>query len=372
MAAVETLSLEQILSYVPITGLMYEITTGLDDPLPPAFASTKKEIVGDAARLMVRRGQRKTAQRTEYVSQAKSRGLVSIGYKDMKMVHFFEVMAVDPNVLIKLRDTTNYTNQTHGREELNEQARQYAQLFRNTEIAIRQLVLAQNILYFSIDGNLLPSSSGAAYTFDFNVAASHKNQLNDGVTTIIGASWATTSTDIPGQILALKKRARRVTGLRLRYGMYTEKIPGYFASNTEVQAYLSRDNNLGMRNHFLNTGELPPGLFGLEWVPVYEEGFFEDATGTNQEIWNVDQVVFTPAPDANEWWRMQYGSLYVPRSINVSGEGAAVLDNCDIRYGMGGYGAVNLNPIRADMYYFHTFLPALQNPDAIYNADVTP
>jgi hypothetical protein len=136
-----------------------------------------------------------------------------------------------------------------------------------------------------------------------------------------------------------------------------------------MQQYLAR--NQPFRDQWLNSGEIPDGVLGLSWHPMYE-GFYEDSSATNQDLWSADTVTFTPDPGEGDWWRLYEGSVMVPKSLNVAGQGAAALDNCEVAYGMGGYGFVERSPIAVVMNYFDTQLPALQNPDAIYIADVTP
>ena len=72
------------------------------------------------------------------------------------------------------------------------------------------------------------------------------------------------------------------------------------------------------------------------------------------------------------WWKNFKGSIMVPKSLDVAGEGDAAIANADIAYGMGGYGFIERSPIKVVMNYFHTLLPALTNADAIYVADVVP
>ena len=354
------------MGYTALTGLIQATTSGIPNPLPEKFMSTTRDVIGDAGRYTRVTGQRRTARLGKYGASALRRELKDVGSVDVKLMHTFEEQPIPPLVMQALRNYENYEVQKMGMQEVARQVKEFTQLFVNLRIATIMQVLANGILYFDGSGNLLPSSSGAVETISFQMNANNQNQLNG----IIAASWATASTNIPLHLRNLKKRAAQLTGYELKYAFYGVNLPTYFTTNDYVLDYLSR--NPTWSNKYLESehGEIPDGLFGLTWIPVYNS-FFEDSTGTNQEIVGVDKVIFTPDV-SSDWWEVMQGSYLVPTSINITTDAGAAMNSLKQVYGMFGYGLAGHNPVTVNTFYGDTFLPVIRNPDVVFQADVTP
>jgi hypothetical protein len=356
-------SISQILSYTTLTGSIQATTSGIPNPFPPAFFKSTKKVTGNRGRYTRFTGERRTARSTKYGAPARNRGLRDVGEVDVKLLHTFESQTMDPLVMKQLRSKDSY-ELDKGLNEVSRQVTEFKRLFDNLRVAAVAQVLRNGILYFDGDGNLLPSSSGAVDSHSFQMSANNQNQLNS----IITASWALNTTDIPLQLRNLKKRSRRLTGYPLKYAFYGESIPSYLTANDYVLDYLAR--NPTMQAKWLDSAEIPDGLFGFTWVPAYE-AFYEDADGTNQDLWNGDSVVFTPEV-SDDWWEFLEGSFEVPTTVNVMTDAEAAMRSLATQHGMFGYGVVTHNPPTVCGYYGDTFIPALKVPDAIFQADVTP
>lgn len=359
-------SLQEVLGYVTISKAIQATVSGIPQPLPPAFFKSNTKALDGKGRYLRYTGERRTARLAKRGSPAHNADLRPVGEVDFKCLHLFESQPLDPFVLRYLRSPNSYEHDA-AMQEVKRQVREFAVKFNNTRIAAVLQALRTGLLYWDTDGNLLPTSSGAVETHSFQMNANNQNQLNS----IITASWALNTTDIPLQLRNLKKRARRLTGYPLKYAFYGENIPSYFTLNDYVVDYLAR--NPAMNERYLNSahGEIPSGLFGLEWIPAYE-AFFEDSAGTNQDLWSGDTVVFTPEV-SDEWWDIAEGDFPVPASIgNVYSDGAAANASFKQAWGMGGYGTVGHNPPTVTGFYFDNFHPLLKNPDVVFQADVTP
>lgn len=364
-------ALEQILGYVPLTKSIQATTMGIPKKFPESFFRTKDgdKVIGNKARYVRVTGERRTARRVEYGSPALKADLRPIGEVDVVLNHLYEELPLDVMTLKYLRDKESY-EYDKTLSEVTRQVQAFATKFANTRIASVARVLKAGVLYWDNQGNFLPSSSGAFQTHSFQMSANNQNQLNG----IISASWATPTTDIPLQLRLLKKQAVRQTGYPLKYAFYGENIPTYLTNNNYVIEYLARNNTMQTKWLESDGGEIPDGLFGYTWVPVYES-FFEDSAGTNQDLWDADAVTFTPDPEqpaGMEWWRMMEGSFEVPTTINVMTDAEAAVRSTKTIYGMGGYSLLTPNPVRVAAFTFDTFLPILANPDVIFQADVTP
>lgn len=363
-------SLQEILGYVKLTGIIQATTSGTPNPLPAGFTNIKKPTVGNAGRYIQVNGSRQTARLVQYGSPALRRQLQNIASKDVKLIHTFEEMQIDVLVMEMLRNHTNPELMNRGIDEVTRQVKEFKVLFDNLRLTATLQTLSTGFIYFDGDGNLLPSSSGAKITIDYGVnSTTNGGQLQDAGGNTIITSWATASNDIPGMIRNIRKTALRRTGYPIRYAFYGENIPSYIAANNYVKDWFAR--NPHKQSQYLDTGELPDGMMGLTWIPAYD-AFFEDSGNTNRDIWSADKVVFTPEPSP-DWWETMEGTYSVPTTINLVGDALQALNSFTPVQGPFSYGLPCLNPPAAfNVYAGDTFLPILKVPNAIYIADVTP
>lgn len=357
-------SLQKIFGYATLSKAIWLTSQGVPNPLPESFMKSKTKCVGANVRWRQFTGERRTAKKVRYGAKAVKAELRDVGERSAKCIHFNESMELDPLVFKQLQGPNTYEHDP-ALYEVERQIESFGTKFGNTRVVAMVQTLKAGSLYFDANGNLLPSSTGASETINFGMSGDNQNQLNG----IISGSWAISTSDIVMQLRKLRKRARRLTGLPLRYALYGENVPSYMFNNASVQQYLARHPTI--RDKYLDglsAGEIPDGLFNFNWIPAYE-AFYEDANGTNQDLWDADQVTFTPEVNEN-WWDVAEGSYEVPTTINIQGDGLAAMRSTKTVHGMGGYGLVIHNPVTVESYYFDTFFPLLKNPDAIFQADV--
>ena len=356
-------SIQQILGYLPLSKAIQQTTSGIPQPFPEAFMKSHQKVSGNKTSYVRYTGERRTARIGKYGSPPRKADLRDVGEKDVKLIATSEEQSLDPHVFRYLRSDDAYEFDK-GLQQVRRQVREFAQKFANLRIAAVAHVLRRGRLDYDADGNLLPDTGGSIENHTFDMNANNQNQLNG----IITASWALASTDIPLQLRNLKKRARRLTGYPLKYALYGENIPSYLTQNDYVLDYLAR--NPAMQTKWLETAEIPDGLFGLTWVPVYE-AFYEDSAGTNQDLWAADAVTFTPEV-SEDWWDVIEGSHPVPTSINVMTDADAAMRSMKEVFGTFGYGYVELKPVSVTGVYGDCFIPCLKNADVCFAADTTP
>lgn len=366
-------ALEDILGLVNLTGTIQAIKSKVPKVLPEKFykngEGSRKQVLANQARYMQITGNRKTARTSQYGSPAKRREMRDVSEKDVKLLHSFEEMMIDPKTLTLLRSMDKWEND-QGRDLVNYQLQEFGNYFGNLETTAIHMMLATGLIYLDGDGNLLPTSSGAVETIDAAVPSGNKNQLDVfGSGAIISASWATDTTDIELQIRGIHQAAIRKTGYPLKYAIYGKKIPSYLARNVSVREYMARQGDT--RSKYLMSNAIPPGLFDLEWVPGYN-AFYEDASGTLQGTFGDDVVIFTPDPDEGLWWDIIEGSINVPTTLNIQSNAMAALESMKLAYGLFAYAQVTHNPMGITAFTGHTFLPVITVPGAVFQADVTP
>lgn len=358
-------TIEQILGWVNLTGVIQEIKSGIPDVLPPAFKTVKTETIADSGRYTQVRGVRTTAKRAEYGAPAVRRELIGVSSKDVKLIHLFEEMAISPLLYQALRNYDNYQTQQRGMTELARQMGEFKRRFENTRIASVVSMLFKGAIYYDTNGNLLPTSSGATLTVDYQVPANNIGSLNS----IIAAPWSTASTDISSHIRTLKTQSLKDSGYELTHCFYGKNIPSYLAKNDYLKDWWVRHPQ--MREKWTETGEIPDGLFGIKkWIPAYES-FFEDNDGTNQTFVDADAITFTP-DITNEVYELMEGTYMVPTTFNPLSSITAAMGSFSTVTGQFGYAVPWHNPPSALAYMGDTFLPIWKNPNAIYLGDATP
>jgi len=359
-------SLEQILGYVNLLGLIDRIKTGVPQPLPDQFFTLTKPTVGDSGKYTRVVGTRTTARRVAYGAPSIRRELKGIEDIPCKLIHTFEHIMLDPLILRQLRKYDSYERDM-GKQEVARQVKEFVVNFANLRVTSVQHMLALNAIYFDASGNLLPSSSGAAVTVDYAVPANNKNQLNG----LIDVSWANNSANIPAQIAALQERAAQDTGYEIECAFYGRNISSYFRTNDYVEEYAARNTSTNQEFLFGNGkklgGSIPQGFMGVKnWIPV-NMGFYEDSAGVNRTTFGVNQVVFTPAI-SQDWYEFLEGTAEVPTTINIQTDANAALDSSKTVQGMFAYAKILDDPMGIKMLHGDTFLPVLKVPGSIYNA----
>jgi len=91
---------------------------------------------------------------------------------------------------------------------------------------------------FSFSGdNWVPVLSGGNITLDWQIPSGNKSQLNMlGGGDIIGTSWATTSTDIPGDLDDISAAFQELTGAPLSWCLTGSDVWNAVLNNTKVQS----------------------------------------------------------------------------------------------------------------------------------------
>ncbi len=209
--------------------------------------------------------------------------------------------------------------------------------------------------------------SGGETTINFQIPAGNKNQLDMlGAGAIIGAPWSTTSTDIPGDVLAINNAMNALTGMGINHAVLNSNTWAYVIKNTNVI------NQGGSANTpFATYLQQGPGYFAIQlraipWVQWHVIDYTLDiwngsAFATTSLIAD-DQVSFFPTPTAR-WTQYINGCEPITEGPNGTRQ---------LRYGYYQFGYQTWNPSGWNICTHHNGIPGLMNPNAIVCADVTP
>lgn len=351
-----------------LTGIIQDPRGGLPtNQLPPQLFAEGRTTTGDQGKFRRVHGTRQTARAVQYGSPARTRNLRGVTEVSVKLIHSFEEHGHDPLLLQRLMDPAQ---QVTAAQEVGSQVREFRQLFQNLRVAA--IISAFSLrtganIHFDGDGNVLPTSSGAAYSVDFEVPAGNKNQLDwDGNGAIIDAAWSGASSDITAQVKELRAAAIKTTGYPVEHAIYGENVPEYLLSNNTVKELVVRNPRM---NEAFSQGMIPDGLLGLRWWPGYLS-FFEDEEGTVQPLIGADDVTFLPTPDPT-WYELLRGTMLVPTGLGqVTQEATQMLNSLRQVAGQFSYAAVTHNPPGVRQFAGDTFLPVVKVPRSVWYAQV--
>jgi hypothetical protein len=361
-------TLIQIIGAVALTGVIQSPRGGIpDDILPPAFTQVARRVPGNVAKYLRVEGNRRTARIVHYGSPSQRRELKGVSEQTTVLGHAFEHEFHGADTLTALQ-TGEPIQQQLAEQVIGNQIRNFNDGFNNLRLLEIYSTLFNGKVWFDAKGNALPSATGAMVTVDFAVPAGNQGQLDVFGDThpCIATSWDNAAADIPGQVKALRKAARKKTGYTLKYAFYGQNVLGYLLGNTAIKALIAANN--AYQNAFLQN-QIPDGFLGLTWIPV-EEAFFEDDSGVNQDIAGVDQVIFTPSPSP-DWWEPTEGSFPVPTTIGkLDGDTLAAANAFRQTFGKFSYAMIEGDPPSIKHLAGDTFLAILKVPGAIFQATV--
>ncbi len=357
--------LQRFLGQTYLMGLVEDVRTGIPKILPEKFWTLKTATKGDSGEYTRYSGTRQLLPRVEYGAPPVRVKLEAIGTFQVKLAHFNAEIQLRPQDYINLRKYDSREFMNKGKDEVDRQAALFMQKRDNTKVAMVHSMLSQGTISFDGAGNLLPTTSGAALTIDYGVGANNRNQLNS----VISATWATTSTNIPKDIENLQIRSLQQTGRPITTAAYGVNLPGYLAKSDFTKTWLER--NPMMNDEWLKgSNVIPNGLFGLNWIPGGRT-FFQDQDNTVQTWFGADQVTFFPDLDSEIYEYME-GTIDVPTSTQVFEDISSVWNSFAERLGDFMYALPVMKPITAELIAGSTFLPIWKVPDCLYIADVVP
>lgn len=360
-------SINEILSYTPLTEAVQTIKGGIPRVLPEGFWSLTEDIMGTKARLIEFVGQRQVASVTPNGSPPVPRGKLTLDDKALILLSSMEEMEFSEELLNVLQQWEEYKpQQAWAERQVAYQGEGFRQLFENLETGSVYQNVVSGINYFDGTGQLLPSSSGAVLTVDQGVPANNKGQLNG----LLTASFATSTTDILGFLTQLlPQRALGDTGYIPKIAIYGANIPGYINANEGVKRAWAYQSEFA--GFFQNTGQIKPGWAGYQWYPGAQM-FFQDSSGTNQFTFPADQITFLPEL-TKATYTFYRGSTKIPTQFGPLPSGDAALKSFSEITGRGRYAYIPQGgKFTIIDVGFTKFLSRFKVPNACYFLDTTP
>jgi len=362
-------TLEQILNFRNLTGVIHSIKSGIPNPLPEQFMRPGKKFSGNRAEYFRITGTRQVAKIVQYGSPARRREMREVDLVPVTLMHSLESQQWPLAMTIALTKMTDLAHDRMGEQQAEYQTREFKKAFANLRIAAACYCLFQGNIYTTTSGDLAAAATSTGVTtgttINFSVPANNTGNCNS----IISSTWENATTPIMTQLRQIQTAAIEATGYELEHAFYADQVPGYIGRNTEAQNFLQL--NPAMNQQYLTTGAVPEGFGGIKhWHPA-GHAFFNDASGTNQKILPEKSLVLTPESDP-EWFEIFEGSFPVPNTVipQMGGDAESMLRNVTEQFGMFGYGQLTLNPPTVEQFAGDTFVPVLKVPAAIYQLTV--
>lgn len=357
-------ALQDILGWRNISESVVKVETGIPDRLPPAFSTVKEDVSGELTTWVTLRGQRQLARRGEYASPSRARSMRPIGEESARCLHFPEHVEVRHELQMRLRQHDDLLAQKMLREELARWGADHRQLFDNTRIAVKGMMLSKGKVWFDADGSVLPTSSGADFTIDYAIPAANQNQL-DG---IIDQGWDDPDAPVIQHIENIRVRNIRATGRVPKHAFYGKNVARYLFQNNTLQAYWKFNSKI-YEAFQATPGLVPNGFAGLDWHPM-ADAFFDDANDDPQAYWDDDQVTFTPEITKNVY-TLYEGSILAPvrGAPTIEADLLGGVTNFQEVFGMGGYAVPQVDPVGLKLVMFDTFIPVWKNGEDMFLAD---
>lgn len=368
------MSFEQLFAGRNLTARVQGIKSGLKLSIPPELLVPTDDVIGNVAEWFEFDGNRDMATIVAQDSPAKRVGHQGARKRTAMLLRSFESQAFSANKLQNLMSVEGDMRDQLGAQYVNRQTQWFKQRLINLRQACAASMLFRFSLHFNESGQLLASSSGATVSVTPAIPAGQLNSLDIlGGGAIIGASWATSSTDILTHIENIKDQMFQLGGWEITEAYYGKNIPKYIAANDFAKTYIDQTPALATQR-YENGNAVPQGFQGLNWHKVSATGYL-DASGAWVKPLGDDEIVFAPAP-SSEWWGWFRGTEIVPNGT-VAAQGnvqdaVAMLSNTSQVLGEFSYAAMNHNPLSIEQYVGDNFLPVIRATKAVCKADVTP
>jgi hypothetical protein len=336
-----------------------KIRRGVPRTLPgQLWTPSPTKPVGTQVKYKQYSGNRQAAQLVHHGSPSEQSEVPGSQWQYATAIGSRKHFVVDQEMLYALKSPIPYVA-AQARAEFVKRLADFQEQFDTLRTNVVNSVLSLGKLYIDSSGNVLPSSSGAdtARTIDFGVQTlAHGDTIPNQSGTV--GDWSSADTDIETSIRQIMNGFLFGSNYMPKYCLYGSSIPTFFAKNTNMKEYLSR--NPGMNQQFLNSNEVPTGLFDLNWVPAHRN-YMVKAYGTIAKWWADNQIVIIPEFD-DTWYEFYEAGTAVPTGLaSPSANLDQLIGQIQIVNGKFGYVEMSTDPIKLKAITGDYFLPVIKN-----------
>lgn len=234
-----TYELDDILNPKVITESYREMAGQYDEnPLTKFYSTQMKSIPGDQFEFAYRFAQKTPAPANFRGEPARVLQPTGLARTKIWMLRAFNQINLSMDALQMVRKRDDETLQEKGREEIDQQMEDFGdrhKVFRNVCLA---KTLADGEVSIDPSGKVMESSSGAQYTVDFGVPASHKSQLDPGSGNIIGTAWDQAGAKILDDLDDIRNQAEIENAETPQHIWLHTTAKRWLRDNTQLQNYI--------------------------------------------------------------------------------------------------------------------------------------
>lgn len=363
---------EELFAGRNVTAMVQGVKPGLPLRVPASLLTPTDRVPGHVFEWFEVDGNREMAEIVGQDSPAKRVGHQGAKRKTATMLRSFESQQHTANKLRNILNADGTVRDEMGRQYVTRQAQWFRRRMVNLQQTSVQRMLFSFELHFDEHGRMLTSSSNAVTSIVVGVPDGQKDQLDilgDG--DIIGDSWATSTTDILGHLNEIIDAMLQLSGWEITEAYHGKNIAGYIAANDDASEYIKRTPDLASQR-MQNGRAVPNGFQNLNWHDA-SNAFYIDADGAVQKLVGEDEIVFTPSPADDTWWKHAVGSEMVPSGLGqVTADAVAQLGSLIEVMGEFSYATMSANPVSIEQFAGLNFLPVIAATKAVCKADVTP
>lgn len=355
-----TYSLEEILHpHVVTEAYREEANRFFTNPLVDFYSRQIRDYTGDRFEFAYRQAMKEPAPANLRGQPARVLQPTGLSERRIYMLHAFNEIGLSMDALQMIRRPSDETLQKKGREEIQRQFEDFGDrhlIFRAVCLA---KTLTQGVIHFNAEGQVLESSSGAAYSVDFGVPASHKNQLDPGSGNLIATSWDDPAAKILDDLDEIRIQAETENGGEPKHIWLHHTAKRWLRDNTQLQGYVQGSPDKVDR---VLAGSMIEDLNGWTWH--FYSGTYQAADGTTKPYLPTSQALITP--ELGPWLRAVNGSELITSFEGIKSSVDAALGEISEVFGDFAYVKLVDNPTKLVLRMGTNFVYAFANPNAVW------
>lgn len=355
-----TYNLEEVLHPRVITEAYREESARFfTNPLVEFYGRQIRDYTGDRFEFAYRQAMKEPAPANLRGQPARVLQPTGLSERRVYLLHAFNEIGLSMDALQMIRKPNDETLQNKGREEIQRQFED----FGDRHLLFRAVCLAKTLtkgeLHIGADGRVLEGSSGAVYSVDFGVPATHKDQLNPGSGNIVGTPWSNPAAKILDDLDEIRIQAEMESAGEPKHIWLHHAAKRWLRDNTQLQAYVQGSPEKVDR---VLSGSMIEDLNGWTWH--FYSGTYQAVDGTTKPYIPTTQAILTP--DLGPWLRAVNGSELITSFEGIKSTFDEALGEITEVFGDFAYVKLVDNPTKLVLRMGTNFVYAFANPNAIW------
>lgn len=352
--------LEEVLHPKVVTELYREESQRqFNHPLVDFYSTQIKNYTGDRFEFAYREAMKQPAPANLRGQPARLLQPTGTSERRVFMLHAFNEVPLSMDAVQMIRRPSDQTLQEKGREEITRQMEDFGARHHIFRAVCLAKTLTDGVIHFGPNGEVLESATGSAYSVDFGVPDSHKDQLDNGSGDLIDTPWDDPAALILDQIDALRIRAEEENAEEIKHIWLHHSTKRWLRDNEQLASYFSGSPEAVDR---VLRGTVVEELNGLTWH--FYSGTYRSADGTVAPYLPRDRAVLTP--DVGPWLRAAHGSELLTGFEGIRSSLTGALQEVTEVFGDFAYVKLLDNPTKLVLRMGTNFVYAFSNPGAVW------